>query len=279
MAAPVPSFVIIGAPKSATSWLVGNLRAQSEIFMPSQELHFFNRNYERGFPWYLEHFRAAEDGQTIGEKSASYLADPRVPHRLAAALPRARLIVQLRNPVDRAYSDYCMLLRRGEVSADIDRYLEPGRAELPRFLEDGLYAHYLRGFLERFPRERIKIVLYDDIRRDPAGVFTEVADFIGAGGARVNAFIERRVKDRTVAMLPLPLRRVGKPFKRLVAPYRSQPWFERTRALFARPVSYPPLDDELRLRLQDYYAEDVAALAELLGRGLGVWTDPKEARR
>lgn len=278
-ASRLPDFVIIGAPKSATTWLVANLRAQPEIFMPSQEIHFFNRNYQRGLGWYEAQLSAARQDQIVGEKSASYLAHPEVPHRLRAALPQAKLIVQLRNPVERAYSDYCMLLRRGEVRADINRYLDVRSTSQPRFLEDGLYGRHLQRFLELFPRQQILIILYDDIGNDPAGVFAQVAGFLGLRQPAALDGVARRVKDRTAPMLPLALRRLAKPFKGLVAPYRGRAWFQSTHALFARPVRYPPLDAELRCRLQQYYAPDVSTVAALLGRDLSSWLDPSGPRR
>ena len=271
----LPEFVIIGARKSATTWLMTHLRAQAEVFMPSPELYFFDRHYERGLDWYATHFSAARQGQIVGEKSASYLADPEVPRRLKGALATAKLIVQLRNPVERAYSDYCMLLRRGEVRDDVERYLDARNAVLPRFLHDGFYARHLRAFLDLFPREQIKIILYDDIGRDPAAVFAELADFVGVRNARLGNAPERRVKDRTAPMLPLAVRRVGKPFKPLVAPWRSHRWFQKVHARLARPVRYPPLSAELHRRLQDYYADDVATLEQLLGRDLGRWLEPQ----
>jgi hypothetical protein len=271
----LPEFVIIGAPKSATTWLVTHLRAQADVFMPSPEIHFFNRSYQRGLDWYGAHFAAARPDQIVGEKSASYLADPEVPRRLKGALATAKLIVQLRNPVERAYSDYCMLLRRGEVRADVERYLDARNTTLPRFLQDGLYARHLRAFLELFPREQVQIILYDDVSRDPAAVFAEVAGFVGVRDARFRHAPEQRVKDRSAPMLPLAVRRLAKPLKPLVAPWRSHRWFEKVHARLARPVRYPPLNGELHRRLLDYYADDVVTLEKLLGRNLGRWLEPQ----
>jgi hypothetical protein len=103
LAEQLPSFIIIGAPKAATSWLTSNLRASRQVFMPKAELHYFNRNFGSGPAWYRAQFSGARENQIIGEKSASYLASPEVPERLKSLLPNARLIVQLRNPVERAY--------------------------------------------------------------------------------------------------------------------------------------------------------------------------------
>jgi hypothetical protein len=266
-----PDFIIVGAPKAATTWLLTMLQQQPRVYMPAPELHFFSREHERGRDWYAAQFAAARPGQLVGEKSASYLADPRAAARIRAALPEVRLIVQLRNPVERAYSDYCMLLRRGEVDAEIGRYLDSERTPLRRFLDDGLYARHLAAFLELFPQERLKILLYDDIKRNPAGVFDEVTSFLGLVDPVRPDGPGKRVKDKEAPMLPLAVRRLLAPLKGAARPWRGHPLFERGRALLARPVLYPPLDDALRRRLGAFYAADVRALERLLGRDLGGW--------
>jgi hypothetical protein len=79
------------------------------------------------------------------------------------------------------------------------------------------------------------------------------------------------VKDKEAPMLPLAVRRLLAPLKGATRPWRGHPLFERARALLARPVLYPPLDDALRRRLGAFYAADVRALERLLGRDLGGW--------
>jgi hypothetical protein len=130
MTRPLPDFVIIGATKSATTWLLQNLRAHPQVFMPSPEIHYFSRHFDRGPAWYRSHFETAPEDHVVGEKSASYLPHPETPRRLRELLPEARLVAQLRNPIERVYSDYCMHYRRGEVGRDLARYLD---RTLPRF--------------------------------------------------------------------------------------------------------------------------------------------------
>src|SRR5690349_5454229 len=138
----LPQFLIIGAVKAATTWIADQLRARDDVFMPGPEPHYFSRVHDRGDDWYASLFAEARAGQMIGEKSADYLADANAPARVAALLPDAILIAQLRNPVDRAYSDYCMHFRRGYVGRDVERYLGK-RPETPRFLQSGLYARHI----------------------------------------------------------------------------------------------------------------------------------------
>jgi hypothetical protein len=267
----LPDFVIIGATKAATTWLSYNLGAHPEVFLPTQEIHYFSRFHDRGGDWYRAQFQGGQNARLIGEKSASYLADAATPLRLHDLLPRARLIAQLRNPIERAYSDYCMHYRRGQVSTDIDRYLDPARTPIPRLLDHGFYHRQLMPFMRVFPREQIRILLYDDIRRRPSQVFADVCGFLGIDDTVAPQSGESRIKDKATPVIPPAARRLLAPLKKLVAPYRQTRAFAAVRGLFARTLRYPPLTPALRERLAAFYAEDIARLSELLGRDLSIW--------
>lgn len=267
----LPDFVIIGATKSATTWLSHNLGAHPQVFLPTQELHYFSRHHDNGEAWYRAHFAGGRDAQSIGEKSASYLPDPQTPRLLHRLLPQARLIAQLRNPIERAYSDYCMHYRRGQVSKDIDRYLDGARTPIPRLLEDGFYHRHLMNFMRVFPSGQIRVLLYDDIRQRPSEVFRDVCGYLGIDDTVAPQSVERRVKDKDTPVVPPSARRALGPLKKLVAPYRQTPTFVAIRSLFARSLRYPPLTPGLRERLAALYAEEVAGLSALLGRDLSMW--------
>jgi hypothetical protein len=232
----LPDFVIIGATKCATTWLTENLRAHPEVFMPSSELHYFSRTYDEGEESYRAQFVAAPEGRMIGEKSASYLPHPETPARLHQLLPEARLIVQLRNPIERAYSDYCMHYRRGEVGRDIARYLDARRSPIPRLLDDGLYYRHLTNFMRVFPPEQIKALLYDDIRERPTEVFHSVCSFLGIDAAVGPQAVNRRVKDKETPVVPPLARRLLAPLKDIVQPYRQTRPFVVARSLIARSL-------------------------------------------
>jgi hypothetical protein len=267
----LPEFLFIGAVKAATTWIAHQLRGRSDVFLPGPEPHYFTRAYDRGEDWYASLFADAGAEQHIGEKSADYLADPEAPRRAAALLPDALLVAQLRDPVERAYSDYCMLYRRGQVGGDVARYLACGTTA-PRFLNDGLYARHIARWLDHFPADRLKIVLYDEIRAEPERVVGDVSTFLGLAPAIEPERVRQRMNDSEAPVVPLPLRRLPQSLKDLVTPLRANPAFKAVRNLIARPVQYPPLTSELRLRLSDYYREDVIQLGAMLGRDLSAWS-------
>jgi hypothetical protein len=258
--------------KGATTWSARALARHPAVFIPGPEPHYFSSEFASGPDWYLDLFAGAGEGAVIGEKSADYLAHPDAAARMAAFVPDARLIVQLRNPIERAYSDYCMLYRRGTVRERPAAYFSPknGGAERERFLTGGLYADHLRRFYGRFSREQILVLLVEEITSSPTPVFNSILSHIGLPADATDVSTERE-NDSAAPLLPLGLRSALKPFKDAVKPLRGNPVFEAVRGALAREVAYPPLDDEARAYLQDHYRADIAALEALIGRDLSQW--------
>lgn len=266
-----PDFVIIGAAKAATTWIANQLRVRPDVFIPGPEPHYFSREYERGDQWYAAWFEESHDDQLVGEKSADYLADPQVAERIARALPDAQIVVQLRNPVDRAYSDYCMLFRRGTVNGEIQKFLGSQDNPQPRFLNDGLYNQHLRRFLDYFPADNVKIILYEDIRATPEDVVRNVNGFLGLPDLGNDIQLVERANVSDAPLLPLAMRRTLAPAKRLVAPLRSQPWFKAIHGALAKEVPYPALSQDLKQSMRDFYAKDIQGLGSLLQRDMSHW--------
>ncbi len=110
-------FIGVGAQKSGTSWAYACLYEHPEICAPVKEIHFFSRpRYEEGKEWYEGHFKKCEEGLLRGEFSTSYLYSEESPERIHACYPNAKLIAILRNPIDRAYSQYRNTIKAGDIS-------------------------------------------------------------------------------------------------------------------------------------------------------------------
>lgn len=267
-----PHFIVIGAVKSATTWIQKQLQHHGHVFMPDPEPHFFSRDFDKGAEFYRQFFAQRPlDATVIGEKSADYLSHPHAADRIAAMLPNARLVLQLRDPVARAYSDYKMLYRRGEVKGPPEEYLFSPGSPQPRFLLDGLYGQHLERWLARFPREGILTYLCEDIATDPRATVARVSAHIGVRPRFDEASAQRKENNSREKILPLPLRFALAPFKRIARPLRDKSLFEATRSLLARETSYPPLSSELEQRLRDFYLRDIEVLEKLIGRDLSAW--------
>lgn len=265
------NFLIIGAAKSATTAMQRALQKDAAVFMPDPELHYFSREYHRGPSWYLSQFAGGGPAKIVGEKSNSYLDTPEAAARIHASLPHARLIVQLRNPIERAYSDYCMLYRRAEVGKDIENYLDPRRAAGSRFVRGGLYHEQLLRFYDLYPDNQLMAVLFEDFRQDASAQLSDIRRFLDLSPGLDYDWGQTKVKDKTSPMLNPAVRRRLQRLNPLVAPFRQFSAFKAVRRLLVREIQYRPLTLELRNRLADFYAPDVEKLGRLLGRDLSQW--------
>lgn len=269
---PPLDFFVIGAIKAATTWLQAQLKQHPDISIPDIEPHFFTREHDRGWPWYRSLFPEQKVPGTLwGEKTADYLAKPEAAERISKAYPDAKLIVQLRNPIDRAYADYKMLFRRGTVKGPPEDYLRSLDNPQPRFLNDGLYAAHLRRWMELFPRDNLLIFAFDDVRNAPQQTLASVFEHLAVRPCHDPVAVTRRYNDSREELLPLAIRKTLAPLKPLARPFRNARVFQATRGLFATQIKYPPLTIDLRDRLAEFYAEDVAELEQMLGRDFSHW--------
>ena len=145
-------FVGVGAQRSGTSWIYACLYEHPEICAPMKEIHFFSRpRYEKGIAWYLAHFAKCKEGTKKGEYSTSYLYSPVAAERIHKDFPEVKLVVSLRNPIDRAYSQYRNAIKAGEVSKGMtfEDFIEKDKSAL----EQGQYYTELMRYLALFDRE------------------------------------------------------------------------------------------------------------------------------
>lgn len=193
----LPDFIIGGAPRSATTWLYQLADRHPDIAMakplqPEPKFFLVDELYARG----LEHYAATwfaplPPGRLLGEKSTNYLESPHAAERIRRCLPGVRLIFLLRNPVDRAYSNYLWSKRNGLETEGFEHALamEDARtANLPAalryarpfsYVSRGLYAEHLARFLRLFPRQQVLVLRTEDIASDPNAVADRLQLFLG----------------------------------------------------------------------------------------------------
>jgi hypothetical protein len=195
-----PNLFLIGAMKSGTSYLRKLLNAHPDIYMcePDEPCYFvdprhlktiYPEMWERGL-WrseerYLDLFRPAGAAPVLGEASTNYTKLPMVPgvsERIAAFNPEARFIYLLRDPVERAISHYWHMVRHHAEHRPI---AEAVRRD-PQFLAVSNYSMQLRPFLERFGRERVAVLIHEQLVADPTGVMGGVYQWLGVDAAGVD---------------------------------------------------------------------------------------------
>lgn len=296
--ARVPTFITIGAAKAGTTALYWYLAEHPQVFMsPMKETNFFAYGLdERGELLYGDpdhhHFRIrtwaeyealfadAGDALAVGEISPIYLECPQAAGRIRDRLPRAQIVCGLRDPVDRAYSDYQMYLRRKGRRLDPARDLTP-TSEWARpdshWMTIGRYHEMLSRYYGAFPRDRIHVFLFDDLRRDTPGVLRELYGFLGVdpdfrpdletphnvGGMPASKRLERLLTSHRLQSLLEPVipRRLADRARRI-----------RTKNLRRAPALPPALRAELIERFRD----DIGRTSELIERDLTGWLEPPE---
>lgn len=250
----LPDFLVIGAAKCGTTSLHGWLVDHPLVAPTKKEIHFFNMNYYRGEDWYRCYFPhererdqfAREHGRPFlaGEATASYLAHYWTPERAAKVVPDARLVVLLRDPIDRAYSGYHYFRRRGsepletfeeaiaseperlngeEAREIADPHYHSWRVYRWGYLRSSRYAEHLERWFDAFPREQFLFLRFDDVVAEPQRVLEQVQAHVGLPAHRNEQ---------------LPTLNSG---------------------------SYEPMAPDTRARLEEYFAPNNERLFELTG--------------
>ncbi len=281
----LPSFLIIGAQRAGTSLLHSVLSDHPEVYVPYQrkEIHYFDWYFGRGVDWYLSFFPPVSQAQryrAIGEVTPDYLAAPGAAERISALLPDCRLVVILRNPVDRAYSWYLYSRRNHNEGRSFEEFI----AQDSTTLEWGLYARHLERYLALFPRSAMCVLIYEELIGHPAEGFDRLARFLGLSTSwpEAQALISDPVNTSRAPRFRASFgaaRRVGSLFMRhdLNWPVRMAKRLG-VRRLFGTGAPSPEMSPALRGRLGAYYQADVRRLESLLARDLEIWTGSAEWR-
>ena len=263
----VSNVFVVGAPKAGTTSLYQYLGQHPRIFIPEvKELHYFSQPEvsDTYYPVpmvkteeeYRGYFRDCREDQIAGDFSPSYLIHEEAAQRIREFEPEARIIVCLRDPVDRAISHYLMDQRMNLVSTPMLEILkEPGRH--PRhyraYVSMGEYTAQLRRYEEVFPSGQIRIVQFDDLVRDAEGVTRKLLEFLGlpSGGFQFETEAHNRYQvPRARWIVRAGQRGVGK--MAWAVGKRVLPRRLLDRALYSR--SKPSMDEERRWLAEHYVA-------------------------
>jgi len=292
----MPNFLIIGAPKSGTTSLYQYLRQHPEVYMsPVKAPNFFSfygkdaqfRGVRAAFARqtfvlkmeeYQKLFAGVTSEKAIGEVSPGYMTRSAA-ENIKRLLPGIKLIAILRHPADRAYSSFMMRVRDGlEPYEDFreaikhDAQRRKQNTVVGGYIEKGFYYKLLKDYFTLFPREHLKVYLFEDLKDDPYGMLSDLFNFLkvdenfkpdlsishNASGKIRNPFMHHLwtrsgvLRDLIRPLMPEKIR------------HAAFEWFIRDLEKFT-------LDEELRAELVELYSEDIRKLQELLQRDLSGW--------
>ncbi len=308
----LPNFFIVGSAKSGTTSIYNYLKQHPDIFMsPIKETHHFSTDIDsskfrpdyaanlninidswldgdqkkeifhafvKDWDKYLKLFKNSENQKAIGEVTNSYLYSKEAAKNIQSKFSEGKIIMILRNPVERAFSHFLMDLKSG---LETGSFLEAFKKDMAKsnkgwgisnvYYEIGMYYEQVKRYLTVFPQEQIKIILYDDYRNDAKKTLKEICNFLNID----SNFEFEFSKEHNKAMIPksgavaLMMRQKGlKAFAKKIFP---KSWKNIFSKIFFTNKNLPKLSVDDRKYLIELYKEDIQKLAQLINRDLTSW--------
>jgi len=271
------NFLGIGAQKCASTWVHRVLSDHPEVAVyPGKEIDFFSYYYNFGYEWYEKHLGDALAVKATGDISASYFSDIAAPDRVFLYNPNMRIVLSLRDPIERAYSNHLNEVKLGHVTGQ-NLEFESGLENNPMYLMQSHYAQQLARWLAVFPRDQILVIFQEDIRDAPFEQAQNLYRFLGVAEDHRSWFLEKKVNESLINKntgLDLFLKRLGKLGRSLggegvVQAVKRNDWIRQLRRNYnqieLRQV-IPPMREDTRKYLQDMLVDDMRELTHQLGR-------------
>ena len=295
-----PDFFIVGAAKAGTSSLYGYLSQHRQIYMPDlKEPHFFSEWHPptpapENLGEYLSLFAGVSKEVQVGEASTSYLCSLVAPQAIKQFRPDAKIVIVLRNPVDRAYSQYWNHVRDRVEPLSFEEALKAEPERMARgwwcgyhYLRCGLYAEQVSRYLETFGANSVKVYLFEDLVKDAGSVCRNLFSFLGVdpdqpteklgirnrSGPPKSVLVSRLLREATrmFRLSQQQLYRAG--FRRGPLPVSwrrsAKEWLQARNT-----AQTPKMDVRTRESLQGTFEEDILRLEGIIQKDLSSWLEP-----
>jgi hypothetical protein len=285
------TFIGIGAPRCGTSWIANVLRAHPEICISEpKEVRYFNRmempvgklkgnknpNHDQDISWYLKRFSHASPGQLLGEISPVYLSDEQAPAAIKAQYPDAKLIVCLRNPVDRAYSFY-KLHRGNSIIANMS--FEDALQQEDVYIRTGMYGEHLARYLEHFDKDQILFLIFEELIENPDRELRRIFEFLGVEAPtdldpskyHTNESAKRRSNRLHKTAFRFSQWLIEHGLSRVLEILRSVGVHKLFNRINAAPVKRESMDASTRAQLVEQFKDDIVKLEALFDIDLSRW--------
>lgn len=188
-AVPLPSFFIVGPPRTGTSWLYQVLKGHALLPEHTKETRFFDRHFQRGIAWYRAHYPRCVDHLPVGEIAPTYFASSEACERIAQIIPEAKVVCIFRNPIERLLSLYRLKCAYGRFRWSLEQAI----VHDPELMNSSKYAAHLRAWQNAFGADQILATVYDDLCDAPQLYLDSVTDFIGVRRFTLSAAQVQRV--------------------------------------------------------------------------------------
>lgn len=235
-----PDFIIIGTQGGGTSTLKKYLTSHPKIRMAASEVHYFDVKYQKGLEWYMKKLPNNEEGKyKIGEKSPYYMFHPKIAERIKKVFPETKIIMILRNPVDRAFSQYkknvCKhksellsfekaikmedqrIAGETEKLMNDDTYISYNHREYS-YLKRGIYIEQVKQWFEHFSRNQILVVKSERLFNQPQKALNKIFNFLGVNKIKIDTPV---IVNKTISDLKMK-EKTRQRLEKFYQPYNTQ---------------------------------------------------------
>jgi hypothetical protein len=286
-------FIGVGAGRAGTTWIGKMLESHPDILFSSQkshkELYFFNGNYSRkyepdldsryhlGVDWYLSQFPPPEKEKPRGEFCPAYLFDPYAYKRINKIFPKVKIIIIIRNPVNRLFSIY-WYSKAAVVTKLPDTFDIFARDT--QFTSKYKYCKHVKKYLTTFGQQQVHIIIFDDILNKTESVLQNLYRFLKVDETFVPENYKNTV-NTSVQTKNVIIKKIGYEFyqalkktglKSLLQPvFFNKKMFRIYRRLNTKQFSKPKMNKEVMKYLVNFYKKDISCLERLIGKDLSAW--------
>jgi hypothetical protein len=238
----------------------------------SKELNFFeDPKYKFGLDWYKKHFIIKKEHKFLGEYTSTYIYSKKAAQRIKSHSPEVKIIVSLRNPVERFISHLSPDRKFNNLENNMD------------LVDKGFYYKHLKVYFDLFSKENILVMIYEDIEKDPRAFISEIYQFIGADFSFIPASLEKRINPKKKYKFSLVKKlldsgtnfleegKIGVYFKKFLIKIGMRRVFYSLDKASSVRVEKTVIPKEIKKRLKDIYRDDIKKLEELLNKEL--WKD------
>ncbi len=255
------------------------LSGHAEILKPRDGLHFFSEKYERGIEWYTDHFSKAAPDKIAVEFSVSYSYpeySEQVARRIKQHAPHAKLFAIIRDPIDRAFSDYLRSTRSLEIPSCLT--FEQALERYPIYLERSMYGRILGPFFDLFPTEQIYVASYKDLSEDPRAFLQSFFGFLDVAPSCDIPAADQRVPQGQKVLSPMfnramfVLKSAADSVLNRISAKQWQAFKDKHIDAYARLIAANTMrltvSDTTRRQLQTHFEQDSSLLSALMKRGV-----------
>lgn len=272
---PLPSFFLVGPPRTGTTWLHEVLSRRMILPTPIKETRFFDVHYHRGLKWYRAHYSPTSLFPLVGEIAPTYFASVDARTRIVQIIGRPKIACIFREPMARIESLYRVKCAYGKIRGSFEQAL----LQDPELLESSRYATHLKAWQNAVGKDRVLALVYDDLCERPQIFLDTLADFIGLERLVLEPSEIQRVRASAGMTRPRSFYRTRsaillsnwckcRGLYKIVAAIRNSPL---NKFCLGGGSPFPPLSPSSRAKLYELLRPEIDELEILLQRDLGSW--------